>query len=436
MKTLLIMDSDFHLLGELALFSSLQLERSHYGVGDFTLTTAPGVPGADVLAPGVIVFPAGEEKKAMLVENITENAETLTATGPMLKGLAKRRVVVPPLSLPATLWHYGNGAWEEVSDPEAIKAAMEQEDVYQSYEKPESPGEGMWWLDMSELAAVYNWDTATQDAQVWLDLGEAQLRQKYQNFGWDRYIGPAESAYKHFAQNNLTAPEDAKRAIPRLDCAQDQSRGTTLPWQGRFDRLTDLFEDIGEATGMGWDIYPDMASKRFVFDVVPGNDYSTGSKVVVISREMGNASEVERKDVITGTYTTCYVGGAGEDENRMILATGAENTGFDRRELWAQAGSVDDADQLRLYAEKKLSNAAEKHTLTADVLDSGACRYERDWDVGDRVIVQGAGASMAAQIVSVTETHERGQRSIRATFGSAPVTASAALKSIYGEAAR
>lgn len=436
MRTLLIMDSAFNLQGELALFSSLQLERSFWGVGDFTLTTAPGVPGSEALVPGNIIFPAGEERKMMLIENIKENADTLTVTGPMLKGIAKRRVVVPPLSLPTTLWHYTGGAWTEITDSADIQAAMETEDIYQSYEQPGNPAEGMWWLDMAELAAVYNWDAKTQDGQVWLDLGEAQLRQKYQNFGWDRYIGPAESAYKHFAANNLTSPEDAKRKIPRLVCAADQGRGDTLPWQGRFDKLTDLFEDIGEATGMGWDILPDMAAKQFVFDAVVGRDYSTGGKVIVISREMGNASDVERTDTITGTYTTCYVGGAGEDENRMILACGTEPTGLERREMWAQAGSVDDAEQLRMYGNNKISSSSEKHTLTADVLDSGACRYERDWDVGDKVIVQGAGASMAARIISVTEVHEGGQRSIKATFGSAPVTASGALKSLYAEAAR
>ena len=91
---------------------------------------------------------------------------------------------------------------------------------------------------------------------------------------------------------------------------------------------------------------------------------------------------------------------------------------------------------LRLYADKRLAEGRPKETLTAQVIDSGACRYGRDWDVGDVVTVRGAGASMRARIIEVTETHEDGQRTIAATFGSAPVTVSSALRSLYGGAAR
>ena len=371
----------------------------------------------------------------MLIEDVTQNRDSLTVSGPMLTGLAKRRVVVPPLSLPAKLWRYNQG-WTEITDPEAIRNALESETIYQSYEKPDKPTQNMYWLDMAELAAVYNWNTASQPGEVWLDLAVAQVRQKYQNFGWDRYTGPAESAYKHFASNNMAAPEDAGRAISGLVCASDLGRGLALPWQGRFDKLDELFTSIGEATEMGWDITADLENHEFVFDVIEGRDLTQGGRIVVISLEMGNAADVERKDILTGTCTTCYAGGAGEDENRMILAQGTEKTGWERREMWAEAGSVDDADMLKLYADKKLASANEKHTLTAQVMDSGACRYGRDWDVGDKVIVRGAGASMAARVISVAETHEKGQRALSVTFGSAPVTAAMAMRNIFGAATR
>ena len=73
----------------------------------------------------------------------------------------------------------------------------------------------------------------------------------YNQFGYDLFTGDAESAYLHFAANNLTAPEDAARAMPRLELAQNLHRGAELPWQARFERLSDLFEDIGAATGLG-----------------------------------------------------------------------------------------------------------------------------------------------------------------------------------------
>ena len=430
MPSIMIMDRDFTLQGELAVYQSLTYTRSYWGIGTFSLTTAPDIPGASALIPGHLLWLAGEPDKMMLLEDIRRDSDNLTASGVQLKGLIRRRIVVPPLSLPTTLWRYTVGAWRKLSNPDTIREAM-QGIVWEGYARPDSPTEGMVWLDMRELAAVYSWGTATDPGGVWLDLETARIRQKYQDFGWDRYSGPAESAYKHYAKGNLASPEDSKRAVPRLAIAPDQGRGLALPWQGRFDALADLYASIGEATGMGWDIRPDFAGKRFVLDAWQGRDLAA-----VISREMGNAADVQLQVTHSGSLTTLYVGGAGEDEHRMILSQGNDADGWDRREGWGDAGSVDDTAMLRLYADKRLAEGRPKETLTAQVIDSGACRYGRDWDVGDVVTVRGAGASMRARIIEVTETHEDGQRTIAATFGSAPVTMASAIRSIYGGAAR
>ena len=53
----------------------------------------------------------------------------------------------------------------------------------------------------------------------------ADYRRAYNQFGYDLFTGDAESAYLHFAANNLTAPEDAARAIPRLVLDTNLHRG-------------------------------------------------------------------------------------------------------------------------------------------------------------------------------------------------------------------
>ena len=348
MRSLQIMDSNFNKLGEIVLYESLQLTRSYYEIGSISLTIDPRAKNALTLAPDVIVFFGDDPENAYLIEDVSPHQRSkLTVKGCMLKGLAKRRVCVPPVS--------------------------------------------------------------------------SEARQ-YQDFGWDRFTGSAEASYQHFASNNLVAPDDINRAIPRLILASNKDRGAVLPWQARFDKLESVFRSIGERTEIGWNIRLDIQNKQFIFDVWDGLDRTQGNLRCLISEENGNASDLTYKCVKSASMTTAYIGGAGEDEERMILAEGGSVAGLLRREMWAEAGSLDDPELISLFAQNKLTDAAAKVTITANLIDSGACRYRRDYDVGDKVLLSGRGVYTGTRIMSITETYEKGVRTLSGTFGDAPIT--------------
>ncbi len=352
--TIQLMNFAFEKLAEIAQFESLQLTRSYCGTGGMSLTLHPDARGAEAIAPGVLAFVDGQ--KAFLIEDVQAlSRSTLTVKGCMLKGIAKRRVCVPPL-----------------------------------------------------------------------DAGARE----YRDFGWDRFTGSAEAAYLHFAQNNLINPSDAARAIPNLIAAANLERGAALPWQARFDRLDTVLQSIGERTGLGWDIRPDFTQQKFVFEAWEGRDRTAGDALCLISEENGNAADVIFRQTRSGSATTAYIGGAGEDENRFILCGGGETQGAARRELWAEAGSIDDAALLLQYANSKLSETDVKTAVTATLIDSGACRYERDYDVGDTVLVAGRFGSAAVRIAEITETYENGVRTLAAGLGDAPVLVGALLKQL------
>ncbi|HNX63486.1 MAG TPA: siphovirus ReqiPepy6 Gp37-like family protein [Candidatus Limiplasma sp.] len=354
-----VMNLAFEKLGEIAQYTSLTITRSYYGTGSIEITIDPRAQNAMILLPPCIVWPSGEPEKACIIEDIATITRTkLQLKGSTLKGMAKNKICVPPLS----------------------------------------------------------------------------GTRPYQDFGWDRYTGPAESAYHHFAHNNMIAPEDANRAVPDMIAATDQGRGTSLPWQARFDRLDTIFQSIGEATEVGWNITLDLTAKKFVFGAWVGVDRTSGSALALISEKNGNASDSQYKKTVSGSATTVYVGGSGEDENRFILNVGGSNTGHNRRELWADAGSVDDADMIRLFGQTKLDASGVKESLTLDLIDSGMCRYGRDYDVGDKVIARGTYNSMSARIIEITETHENGARTIKGTFGDAPITTAAIQRRASGAA--
>ncbi len=352
MESLMLMDLDFHLLGEIPLYESLILKREYFGVGSFKLTLRRGVPGSlSLQRDGLLYFP-GRTDTTLLIDKVTLTRDTVTADGSLLKGLAGRRICVPPLAAAAT--------------------------------------------------------------------------EPYRGFGWDRFTGDAESAYLHFAAVNLTQPEDDKRRIPRLVLAENQHRGESLAWRARFDKLTELFGRIGQATGLGWDVRPDFANQRFLFGAWQGRDRTRGPGRAVFSRDVGSADSLTRTDDAGGAVTTVYAGGAGEDENRIIYSIGTENAGWQRREGFAEVTGAETVEMLTLGAQQKLS--LPRLTLTAQVRDSSLCRYRTDYDVGDVVTVMDEGSRSDVRLIAMQETHEKGRMSLSATFGDAPVTLLSCLK--------
>lgn len=250
--------------------------------------------------------------------------------------------------------------------------------------------------------------------------------EEYRSFGWDRFTGDAESAYHHFIENNMTAPEDEKRKMTRVVAGENLHRGIVLPWQARFDRLHDVLEEIGLATGLGWDILPDFENRQFVFSAVEGTDRTTGSRRATLSSDIGNVESNILTIDRSAMKSTLYAGGSGEDENRLILCVGSEAEGYERFEGWTEVSGAEDAEMLAMGAERNVE--PEKRTLWAAVTDSGLCRYGRDYDVGDIVRVKADEYVMDARLIEMEEVMENGTRTLKATFGDAPVTLTAILK--------
>lgn len=253
----------------------------------------------------------------------------------------------------------------------------------------------------------------------------SQAGAEYQNFGYDTFTGDGESALLHYAAANLTACEDSARVLPALELAANRRRGVALPWRARFDKLEDMLSDIAEATGLGWDIRPDIAGQRLVFGVYEGVDRTTGTARVTLGERMGNASAATYTDDALQAVTACYAGGAGEDENRLILSSGGASAGLNRREAWQDASGVSDVPLLRLAAERKLLAPAQ--TLTVELVDGGLCRYGRDYDLGDLLTLRTDAYQANTRLVAMQETYEGGQRKLKATFGDAPATTATAV---------
>ena len=333
-------------------------------------------------------------------------------------------------SLSMTRSYYGTGSISITIDPRVKNAAALQ------------PNSIVFFGDESEQAYIIEDVSPVERSKmtvkgcmlkgyakryICIPPASAEARE-YQDFGWDRFTGSAEAAYLHFADVNMVNPDDVTRKLPAMFLSENNEVGPVLPWQARFDKLDQLFRNIGETTEVGWNILQDIENKRFVFKAWNGLDRTQGSDLCLISEENGNASEITYKYVSSGSASTIYVGGSGEDENRFVISVGGENAFPNRREIWAEAGSIDDPELLKLYGTNKLTDAAPKETLIAKLIDSGACKYGRDYDVGDKVIISGRGRVSKIRLVEMTKTYEKGAVSLSGVFGDSVATVERVLE--------
>ena len=257
--------------------------------------------------------------------------------------------------------------------------------------------------------------------------------------GWDRVNGAAEEVYRHYVDRHIVNPTDPNRKLSGvvLDALADPPRGIVTPWQCKHDeRLENVLPEIGAWTDMGWDMRLDLRNKSIVFVVIPGRDKSKGNaegnSPVIFSEGFGNII-VSRFLVDRGEFVNApYIGGAGEDENQLVLSAYVDDdgqqlegplTGWDRREGWISGGNEDDPAQLITTGLQKLRDGWKYiRGLEAQVTHTGSFKYGIDWDVGDRVTaivdVLGKRLRLDVRVTMAREIYERSSTTVEVTLGS------------------
>lgn len=243
------------------------------------------------------------------------------------------------------------------------------------------------------------------------------------SFGYDRIIGDAESVMRHYVENNVISPESSAR---KMDCialeAENAHRGKSdVPWSARFEQLDDLLKSISVYCDAGYAVIPDFAARKLVFTFLPGRDMTgkDGGRRVTFGVHMGNVTGTTATENAQQAKNAAIVGGAGEDENRMILMVSPNGeTGVERREMFVDAGSLSDAQEMMQEGERKLAEKTVAESIRADVIETPSCRYGQHWELGDLVTVVARGTQMKARITQVQESHEAGRAArLEATFG-------------------
>lgn len=256
---------------------------------------------------------------------------------------------------------------------------------------------------------------------------------------YDRIRGPAETVMKHYVTNHLISSTYPDRNIPVFSVAPNKLQGKETPWQTRFEPLDQVMQEIAEWCDMGWLVRLDFASKKWVFDVLPGRNLTSNQKVlppVIFSHDFDNIQSQQYVDSKLQFKNAGYAGGKGEDEDRLIQLVGG-GSGLKRREVFLDCSSAENATELIEIGNQKLSDAKQITTYNGMILNTGSFVYEKDWDLGDIVTLQNRSWSltMDSRITEIKEIYEPASK-IEVQLGSEIPTITKYLKLLKNDVKR
>ena len=256
--------------------------------------------------------------------------------------------------------------------------------------------------------------------------------------GYDAVTGSTETIMKHFVSANMAAPALAARKVYGLTVAEDLGRGVAEDkYMSRHEVLADVLSSLGEASGLGYDITPDLTAGSFLFDVVEGADHTA-----LQSDRIRVVFDIQRKTAAAQTYQhsgsdarnlfyTTMAGSEFVDETLTITYVREgedEPVGIRRRETHLSL-SVDtpvagtEYDELKRQALIEAEQYRSAESFTCEILD-GRYVYGRDYHVGDLVTVRNEewGLVSHPRLTEMQTVWSSAGVQRTATFGNAPLT--------------
>jgi hypothetical protein len=197
---------------------------------------------------------------------------------------------------------------------------------------------------------------------------------------------PAETAMKHYIENNVGASASAERQVSDFTYMPDQGRGGSIRNHARFHDLMETIEKIGADGGLGWMVYHENG--EFIFDVFEADDRTDE---VFFDVEFDSIEGQKFLSTLLGIKTFGYVAGQGEGVERAIrevYVADAEPEGWERREAFIDARDIEDDDELVPRGESKIRETAEEDVFEVDINVFGSFQYNRDWFLGDTVTLR------------------------------------------------
>ena len=264
-------------------------------------------------------------------------------------------------------------------------------------------GEQEWWVNPQDGPDEHYWASIGQSPEWLLDQPLLQPVANVGNTNWAYYDlwwnhGYADDVIKSMVGESLVSPSDTDRAFSQMAVQGDSGEGTWGCYEGRWIRLLDAIIDaIGETGDKGGcDFSVERVSGGYEFrtyapfmgtDRRQGN--SAGNKPVIFSFENGNILNPDRlviwAEAVTAAYGLWQGGGMEQQVYPRSNATALAESPYARREGQYNLRDVSQADQINGILDQCLIDDGQQEVVTAQILQTDACLYGRDWVRGDLV---------------------------------------------------
>lgn len=315
-------------------------------------------------------------------------------------------------------------------------------------------------------------DTNIETGNYLIVTGADCRRILNQRITWKQtsHSGTAENFIRKLITQNIIAPSDPDRVIPRFVLGEYYGFDERINIQTTYDPIGDKIAEICRIFGYGFKVTFD--GNNFVFDVYKGADRSfsqTENPYVIFSEDFENLRSstyvVDKSDYAS----VALVGGSGEGKDRYLTTVNTSiDTGINRYEVFVDAKSVSknlsyedlteayaggtistvnnvvyyvvdgeriatldsasepqnaellDAPYYAILGEAGDERLAESKTLTAfegEVEGNNTYVYKTDYFIGDIVQIKNEfGIERAVRIVEVIESFNDEGHSIIPTF--------------------
>ncbi|MGX4598968.1 siphovirus ReqiPepy6 Gp37-like family protein [Faecalimicrobium sp. JNUCC 81] len=239
------------------------------------------------------------------------------------------------------------------------------------------------------------------------------------NNSYMSFKGTQEEIIKSFVYKNCVNPVDPKRKINRLVIAENKNRGANDSWRSSYELLGSKLNEIGEYSGLGWNIELDIENKQFVFDILESKNKTVNQSdlpPITFRSDFNNILTRQYTESIINSKNVVY-SGTKEDSTKMVLSAG-NITDFERIETFVDTNS-DEVSELTKSAQVALKDLEELKTFELDVNYKNTFIYEKDYDLGDIVTVQDKklNVTMYTKIVEVKENYTPNSMAIQLVFG-------------------
>lgn len=251
----------------------------------------------------------------------------------------------------------------------------------------------------------------------------------------------AETIIKAFVRACFPYDTSDPRSIG-LYIPENLHRGMYTVWLSRYEQLDEVLQKVCEYTDVGYRVYLDLLNKRLACDLLEGVDRSSGQSEnnrVIMSQNFESINSLNWIIDTTKEKNVVYAGGAGEDENRLVLAVTNKKempTGLNRTEVFSDCGTLevaetDEAISLEEEAKHKLLDYKSQESMTAENNLSGSFIYGKDFDLGDLVTVADSTINKMEdkRITEIEECYEARALSVKLTFGTASAHLNRVIKS-------